>query len=137
MTVLIDTNVILDLALKREPWFNDGVTALRRCRAAHVSFIAWHTLPTLYFVMLRNKVAEVDVRLFCRDLISWVRVASTHHTHVVSAFSFPMGDFEDALQASAAEAVSADWILSRNLKDFEGSPVPAIAPSNFLNLPVS
>lgn len=137
MTVLIDTNVILDLALKREPWFEDGIAVLWRCRASHSSFIAWHTLPTLYYVMLRNKVGEVDVRLFCRDLVSWVRVASTRHTHVLNAFNYPMVDFEDALQASAAESVSADWVVTCNLTDFEGSPVPAISPSQFLTLPLS
>jgi predicted nucleic acid-binding protein len=137
MTVLIDTNVLLDLALKREPWFKDVVSVLRRCRASHLSFIAWHTLPTLYYVMLRNKVAETDVRHFCRDLVSWVRVASAQHSHVLNAFAFSMADFEDALQASVAESVSADWVLTRNTKDFEGSPVPAISPTQFLNLSLS
>jgi hypothetical protein len=45
-----------------------------------------------------------------------------------------MKDFEDAVQSSCARRVKADYIITRNVKDFEKSPVPAILPSEALEL---
>jgi hypothetical protein len=49
----------------------------------------------------------------------------------VRALQLPMGDEEDALQASSALAFNADYIISRNVKDYRRPPVPAIAPKEF------
>lgn len=48
------------------------------------------------------------------------------------AASLPMPDFEDAMQAAAARACGARHIVTRNVKDFERSPVPAITPQEAL-----
>jgi predicted nucleic acid-binding protein len=45
-----------------------------------------------------------------------------------------MGDFEDALQASAAFAARAELIVTRNTRDFRKSPVKALSPRAFLAL---
>lgn len=131
MTVLVDTNVLLDVALGRHPFFEAAVKSLRQCRRHHRTLVAWHTLPTLYYLMLRNKTQEADARSFCRDLIAWARVAEAHHASVVAALDLPLRDFEDALQAAAASTAEADVILTRNVKDFEGSPVRAVTPDDF------
>ena len=41
-------------------------------------------------------------------------------------------DFEDCLQDRCAERNGADYIITRNAKDFNGSVVPAISPEEFL-----
>jgi predicted nucleic acid-binding protein len=131
MTVLVDTNVLLDVALGRHPFFEAAVRSLRHCRRYHQTLVAWHTLPTLYYLMLRNKTCEAGARQFCRDLTAWARVADANHASVLAALDSPLKDFEDALQAAAADAAGADVIQTRNVKDFEGSPVRAVTPDAF------
>ena len=41
-------------------------------------------------------------------------------------------DFEDCLQAECAKSFSADWIVTRNVKDFENSAIKAVTPDEFL-----
>jgi len=48
------------------------------------------------------------------------------------ALSLPMRDFEDALQAVAAESVGAQAVITRNAADYRRSPVPAVSPAEFL-----
>ena len=48
------------------------------------------------------------------------------------ALRFPMADIEDALQAAAALAFHAQWIVTRNVRDYRRSPVPAVSPAEFV-----
>jgi hypothetical protein len=56
----------------------------------------------------------------------------TNTTIFQRARQLPLGDFEDALVASVAEATGSDYIVTRNVSDFAGSPVPALTPTEFL-----
>ena len=49
------------------------------------------------------------------------------------ARALPISDFEDAAVAMVAKASSSSFIVTRNVTDFVNSPVPAIAPSDFLS----
>jgi hypothetical protein len=55
-------------------------------------------------------------------------------TNFQRARRLPLKDFEDALVASVAEATGSDYVVTRNMNDFEGSPVPAITPIEFLEV---
>ena len=58
-------------------------------------------------------------------------IPATGTVDSVRALQFPMRDIEDALQASAALNFRANYVVSRNAKDYRGSPVPAITPEEF------
>lgn len=53
-------------------------------------------------------------------------------TILLRARTLPMTDFEDAVVAASAEAAGCDYVVSRNVPDFAGSPVPAVTPADFL-----
>ena len=42
-------------------------------------------------------------------------------------------DFEDAVVATVARVTASVFIITRNVDDFAGSPVPAITPADFLS----
>ena len=48
------------------------------------------------------------------------------------ALSLPLTDFEDAMQVAAGRACGARHIVTRHLKDFTRSPIPATTPRNAL-----
>jgi hypothetical protein len=61
-----------------------------------------------------------------------VSVAYTGQREAMRAFQLPISDLEDAMQAVAADACGADCIVTRNTRDFTGSPVPVLTPQEYL-----
>lgn len=66
------------------------------------------------------------------DFLQAFNIVSVSESDISFAFKGLMTDFEDAVQASCAAKVLADYIITRNTKDYMASPVPAISPADFL-----
>lgn len=129
--ILIDSDVLLDVVLRREPHLEASRAFLLRVdEGAEPASIAWHTVPNVYYVAGRG---GVDARGFILDLLERVQIAPTNAESVRYAASLPMDDFEDALQVAAAEACGARHIVTRNLRDYEGSPIRAVSPREALS----
>ena len=93
--------------------------------------MAWHTVATLYYIVAPVRGGP-STRDFIMALLQFVQVAPTSTEAVRYAASLPMADFEDAMQVAAARACGAEYIVTRNLNDFNRSPIPAIAPQEAL-----
>lgn len=65
-------------------------------------------------------------------LLKLVNIADVLALDIQSALSSPMSDFEDAVVHTVADRYQADYIVTRNIKDFEGTDVPAITPQAYL-----
>lgn len=122
--------MLLDVVLRREPHVEmSRAFLLRTEEAAEPACIAWHTVSNVHYIA--SSVA--DTRGFILDLLEWVEIAPTNTESVRYAASLPMDDFEDALQVAAAEACGARRIVTRNLRDYEGSLIRAVSPSEALS----
>ena len=130
MRVLLDINIILDVAFQR-PGEPASSQVIARCGREHEAWLAWHSLATLAYLIERQQSASF-AREFMRGLLGWADVAVAQHADAVQALDWPMPDYEDALQAAAAVACGAQVILTRNGRDFKGSPVPAMTPEAFI-----
>jgi predicted nucleic acid-binding protein len=132
MAVFIDTNILLDVLEKRVPHQVDSEQVLVRCdQLQEPVFIAWHGLATAFYIYSR-KVGEAAAHLALGQLLGSVSVAYTGQREAMRAFQLPISDLEDAMQAVAADACGADCIVTRNTRDFTGSPVPVLTPQEFL-----
>ena len=136
MRVLLDTNVILDVALRRPGLFEGSKRALEKCEAeSHEMHISWHTLSNLFYILRRDRGAVETVE-FLRHLLGISTVASVGHAAALRAVEFGLNDFEDALQLSAAESCRADVILTRNKTDFGSPPkIAVLTPEEFAPQP--
>ena len=124
--MLIDTDILADVALNREPFSGPASTLLDRLAQREKSvYVAWHTVSNLYYVLRRTE-GDVRARQFIVDLLSFASVAQTSTEDILYAASLPMRDFEDAMQVAAARACGARYIVTRNARDFERSPIPAV-----------
>jgi hypothetical protein len=134
MRLLLDINIVLDVAFQRpgEP----ASVLIARCGREHQAWLAWHSIATIAYLVERQRSAQV-ARSFIRGLLGWADVAVTQHADAVQALDSAMPDFEDALQAAAAVACAAQFIITRNIRDFSGSPIPALTPEAFLAQTVS
>ena len=126
MRVLLDTDVLLDVALKRESFLFASQEVLRWAEGEPgQACVAWHTLSNIAYL-------TVKPREFIRQLLKFVEVAEVGTKEARQAADLPMSDFEDALQVAAALAFGASFVVTRNVHDFRKSPVPGLAPADFL-----
>ena len=94
--------------------------------------MAWHSVSNLYY-LVAPAVGDAAARNFIVDLTRFVAVATTDSEGVRYAAQLPMADFEDAMQVAAARACGARHIVTRNVRDYERSPIPAVGPQETLD----
>src|SRR5262245_4667873 len=115
MRVLIDTDVLIDVALKRPPFFRDSNRVLEWIESgAGEGAVAWHSISNLAYMM-------TDARGFIRDLVQFVQVTASGTSEVLVALDLPLKDLEDAMQVAAARSCSAEWVITRNVHDYTKS----------------
>jgi predicted nucleic acid-binding protein len=132
--ILLDTDVILDVALDRSPHVGASAALLDLAeRRAPAAFVAWHTLSNLYY-LLRPTRSGNDVKDLLVALTEFARVAPVDTDAFRLAVALPMADLEDAMQVAAAQACGAMYIATRSVRDFERSPVPARKPEQLLEI---
>ena len=133
MKVLIDTNVIIDFLLKREPFYKASKEVLMKCTHENVEgFIAMHSVSNLWYVLRKESVENRRkcLRIICLALT----VCHANQTEVYNAVkNEKFIDFEDSLQEACAYQNKMDYIITRNVKDFKYSRVKALAPKEFIN----
>ena len=130
--MLVDTDVLIDVALDRRPHSGPSSALLDRLESGgRRAFVAWHTLSNFYYLVTPARGAA-GTRDFIAELVRFVAVAPADTAALRYAVSLPMADFEDALQVAAARACGARHIVTRNVRDFARSPIPAVTPREAL-----
>lgn len=129
MLVFIDTDVLLDFALGREPHVA-AATKLMAWASGHPGqcAVAWHTLANLNYIG-RGRVAG-----FIRDLLKFVEVPRTGKEQMLAALAMEFSDLEDAMQVSAAVLFGAQVIVTRNIRDYRRSPIKAMTTDEVLKV---
>lgn len=134
MRIVIDTNVILDIFQKREPFFADSYQALRKAVETDTECLISASAATDIFYILRKSFqSAAKAKETLEQLSQLVTFADVQGMDVHTALMRSMPDFKDAVVDAVAERNGASYILTRNIKDFSGSIVPAITPTAFLN----
>ena len=130
--MLLDTGLLIDVALDRRPHSDLASEILDRLEHGYrKAFIAWHSVSNFYYTVAPKR-GEGTARDFILELTRFVEVAETGTEAVRYAVALPMTDFEDAMQVAAADACGARYIVTRNVKDFRRSSIPAISPREAL-----
>ena len=132
MRLLIDGNILLDVLQKREPHYEDSAKVWKMCETdmvdGHISAL---TFANLVYVMRKELDAEK-----VNEVLEKMSLIFSFEDLTVSdmnkAAEMRWADFEDAVQAATAKRIHADYIITRNVKDFKNSEVIAFTPSEFL-----
>jgi predicted nucleic acid-binding protein len=129
MTVLIDTNVILDYVLKREPFAQDALACLERLIIGKAKiWLTSSTITDIYYVTRRALHDSEEAKAVVAKLLNAFQIAGVDKADCLNALNNGISDYEDALVSVCAKKIKAEYIITRNTKDFEKSAVPAIAP---------
>ena len=133
MRILIDTNVILDILQKREPFFADSYQALHKAIEADTECLISASAATDIFYMLRKFLKSAEqAKERIEQLAQLVTFVDVQGMDIHTAIMRSMPDFEDAVVDAVAERNGVSYILTHNTKDFIGSVIPALTPTNFL-----
>jgi len=134
MRVFLDANVVLDVLANREPFIADSAAILSLVEARKLEgFVAAHTVTTLFY-LLRRDLGGDKARDVLMDLLRVVEIVGVDQDRIFQALAMDWDDFEDAVQASCAAKVEADFLLTRDKKGFRGSHIPVLSPAEFLAL---
>ena len=132
MKITVDLNVLLDVAQNRLPHYQASEEVLHRARAGeYAAVLPGHAITTLHYIIEKWSGANLANQTIDGLLADFV-IHHSDKTNFQRARQLQLKDFEDALAASVAEATGSDYIVTRNVPDFAGSPVPAITPAEFL-----
>lgn len=130
MIFLLDTDILIDVALRRMPYATAAGDLLDLLeRRPGTAWIAWHTLSNFYYLVSPTR-GRSNTKNFLVDLVRFVNVAQTTTKSFLLAARLQMKDFEDALQVAAAVACEAEVIVTRNIRDYTHSPVRAVTPES-------
>ena len=116
--LLLDTNIILDIALKREPHFEHSSKIFELIdKKRIIGYITASTVTDIYYISRREKGNEIAIE-FISNLIEIIDVIGVDKSTIVKALKSNLKDFEDAVQVSAAENYEIEIIVTRNKSDF-------------------
>lgn len=129
---MLDLNVLLDVLQKREPHYRVSAAIIERVvTGAEQGALSAHAVTTVYYLV--NRYAD---RTAADGALSWLLqhlyVCPVGREELERARSLGWADFEDAVVAAAAERAGCTSIVTRNVKDFRGSPVSAMTPQEYL-----
>jgi predicted nucleic acid-binding protein len=133
--VFVDTNIVIDLLAKREPFYTEAAVLFSLAENGKVELaVSSLTIANTSYTLLRRVNATI-AKSILRRLKMVVKVLSLDDKIVDLALNDErFSDFEDSLQYFTALENKQDLIITRNLKDFKNTKLPAITAKQFINL---
>jgi predicted nucleic acid-binding protein len=134
LRVLVDSNVVLDVLQRREPFFAASAGVLASAETGQIEgWIAAHSVTTLFYLLAKARSPQL-ARVAISDLLNILSVAAVDQLVIEQALTLPYDDFEDAVQMMAAARSGADYLVSRNVADYKEGPLPVLQPAELLAL---
>lgn len=132
MKVLIDTNIIMDVLANREGFAESASQLFKLCEVGQVHGIVYALSIANIAYIMRKELDRSQIEEVIGKLGSIFTIADMKADDLKKAVALPIDDFEDALQSVCARRMKADFIVTRNLKDFKNSKVMAIKPGELI-----
>ena len=132
MRLFLDTNIVLDYLLHRTPFYHDSRTVtLLGCVGETENFISASTVTDINYFLAKEYGSLKAQEIIERDL-DFLKLAPVTQSEIASALKRRWFDFEDAVVATCAENINADFIITRNQRDFALSKIKALSPTELL-----
>ncbi len=129
MKILIDTNIILDVMCNRKDFVEDALKVFRFCEARRLTgCISALSIPNIVYIM-RKQLDREKIKEVLATLTSLFSVIELKESDLLKVADMNFSDYEDAVQAVCAARIKADYIVTRNVKDYKNSKVPAVTPA--------
>ncbi len=132
MRLLIDANILLDVLQERAPHCADSALIWKLCETEQAEgYVSALAFADLVYVM-RKELDPQAVEEVRRKLALIFHFADLTVSDITQAAEMQWPDYEDAVQAATAERLHADYIITRNVRDYRASKVMAFTPAELL-----
>ena len=130
--VLFDLNIILDVLQERENFYEFSARLLAYAETGVIQgWLAAHSVTTLFYLIAKDKSPE-QARVTLTSLLQFLKIAPVSQETIEQALNLPYRDFEDAVQMMAALQVHADYLVTRNVRDYQPAPMEVVQPVELL-----
>lgn len=135
MKLLIDTNVVLDVLLQREPSCRTATAVLNLTQRDDVrEYVSASAITDIYYIANKQMKDRDAVRDLLKRLLMVVSVAAVSEREIQNALNLAWGDFEDSVQYSVALMNKMDGIVTRNPSDYQEANMRIWLPEQALEL---
>ena len=135
MNVLIDTNIVLDILLKREPYYRDAARVSVLSEKGHIqSYISASAVTDIFYIVRKEVLNSIIALNLIIDILKTIHIASVTEDYIYEALDMRWNDFEDSVQYVVGKSISADFIITRNVADYANGQIRAITPNEFISL---
>ena len=132
MKLLIDTNIVLDVLCNRKGLVEDSSKVFKLCETKKLDgYLSAISVPNIAYI-LRKELSVEKLKSIIVKLNIIFSIIELKTNDLIFATDLDFKDYEDALQSICAKRIKADFIITRNTKDFKNSPVKAITPEQLL-----
>jgi predicted nucleic acid-binding protein len=130
--VLIDLNILLDVLQKREPFYEIAAALLATVETGRMKgYVAAHSITTLFYLIRKDRSAA-EARATITNLMQFIKIAPVDQSTIEQALNLDYSDYEDAVQMISAVQCKADYLITRNVKDYQPELVTVLKPVEFL-----
>lgn len=135
MRVMIDTNIFLDVLIKREPFYANSKAVLTLCEDKKIHGFLSASNVTDIFYLVRRQLHSTDLAYKALgSILDIIKVLTVTNDGVLNAYIQRASDFEDCLLATCAKANKCDAIVTQNKKDFLMFGIPLLSPDEPLDM---
>lgn len=130
MRLLVDTNVLLDVLCARKDFLEESAMIWKYCEVGKVDgYISALSIPNIVYI-LRKELTPEKTQKVIEKLFLIFKIVDLRASDLKKAASLKTNDYEDALQMVGASRIKADYIITRNIRDFAASSTPALMPKS-------
>jgi len=135
MKVIIDTNIILDVLLKREKFLDKSSKVILLSEKKIIEgFVSASAVTDIFYITNKTYKDKQKSMGLLKELLKTVGVAAVTEREIFKAIDLEWNDFEDAVQYTTAEKIQADYIITRDFGGYKDNAIPAIQPEDFLDM---
>lgn len=133
MKILFDANILLDVFLEREPFYDASFVSLSLTERGIIEgWLCGTSVTTLYYLLQKSLTRQIaDNHL--KNLLKIFHIAPVNRAVLEDAIGGKFKDYEDSVLHQAAKHSGINGILTRNQKDFKNSMLPVYSPNELLN----
>ena len=132
MKILLDTNIVLDLLLKREPFCNEAKEIFMMIESNKIDgFLCATSITTIYYLVSKS-VNKTKADEIIEKLLQLFNIADVNKNILIKSLKNNGKDFEDSVIYTSAEYFNVDVIITRDKKGFKKSNIKVLKPNDFL-----
>ena len=136
MMIYVDTNVIIDFLAHRDPFYEEANELFFHIADLNslIAYTSVKSLSDVHYIIGRSLHNKTETDRIITKLISLLYVADNTSIDLLKTYSCKTNNFEDNLISQLSKRMMLDYIVTRNVKDFDDSIVKAITPKDCLNI---